>query len=166
MSNKCINCDIEIPRGVDYCPDCEARELSKIRGFLILPAIGIILSIISLSWSTFQTLKILVDKFQLLTPTLTWLVSYELVGFFLLFLLSVYTCFLFFGKKKALPKTYILLMLSGLAFHAVDVYLTHHFLATPVASDDLRVVFNYLVSSCIWVPYFIVSVRVKRTFVK
>jgi len=37
----CIQCDSEALKGSDYCAVCEEREFKKIRGWLYIPALGL-----------------------------------------------------------------------------------------------------------------------------
>ncbi len=42
----CIQCDSEALKDSDFCAACEEREFKKIRGWLYVPALGLVLSII------------------------------------------------------------------------------------------------------------------------
>ena len=41
----CIQCENEALKDSDFCAVCEEREFKKIRGWLYLPAIGLVLTI-------------------------------------------------------------------------------------------------------------------------
>lgn len=164
-SKHCINCDSPAQKYSDYCVDCEGKELSKIGGFLYMPAIGVVISIFTFLFSSYRTVMVLSSSYSFIGG-LKPLVYFEAISLFLLFLLSFYTAVLFFKKNKKTPRYYILLLLSGLIYALVDTLWSHHGYNIELTKDDYSRIFRTLVSCCIWVPYFIVSVRVKRTFVR
>ncbi|HHQ4304972.1 TPA: DUF2569 family protein [Serratia fonticola] len=47
-----------------------------------------------------------------------------------------------------------------------NVAISHYQYGVEVDSDMLTSMARTLIGACIWIPYFLVSVRVKRTFVR
>ena len=72
---------------------------------------------------------------------------------------------LFLRKKRQLPVTYIIFLLYGVVFVGVDLWLANALMNLPIDYDDTRSLIRAIVACCIWIPYFRVSERVKRTFV-
>lgn len=84
-----------------------------------------------------------------------------------LFALWMFIAYLFLSRKKAFRTWFIVLSVSTPLLLSIDGALTH-----MVAPDDpvpdpklLKDFFTVLVAALIWVPYVLVSKRVKATFV-
>ena len=86
-------------------------------------------------------------------------------GFIGQFLLVIYVGSLFLRKKRQLPVTYIIFLLYGVVFVGVDLWLANALMNLPFGYDDARSLIRAIVACCIWIPYFRMSERVKRTFV-
>lgn len=162
----CIQCDSEALKGSDYCAICEEREFKKIRGWLYLPALGLVASIIVNLISINFTLRFLMENFALIGSGQKGILFFELASFVGMFAYALFVSSLFFRKKRQLPQHYIVLVGVGTAFVAVDLLLGHHYLDVPYVFETVKPLVRNVLSACIWIPYFIVSERVKRTFVK
>ena len=162
----CIQCASDALEGSDFCADCEDREFRKIRGWLIVPAISLVLSVLINLLSIAAMLRLLIEHHSGMSGTVNAVMLFELLAFIGMFLFSLYVAGLFFRKKRTLPRSYILFLLIGLAYVTVDMLLGHYYLHVPINYEALKPVVRNLVSCAIWIPYFLVSVRVKRTFVK
>lgn len=163
---KCMECENEVIRGSDYCDQCEQKMFKKIGGWLWLPALGLVASLISYVVSFLKTLKILFDGSSSLLPTNVVLsIWFELFSFAALFLLTIYVSSLFIRKKCALPRWYIALIIIPILYSVVDLIIAAHVLKMKIDYDDARTLVRSIVSACIWIPYFLISVRVKRTFI-
>ncbi|MGD8576108.1 MAG: DUF2569 domain-containing protein, partial [Thiohalophilus sp.] len=81
---------------------------------------------------------------------------------------SLVLIYLFFKKHFLFPKVYIALALLTLVFIPLDSWLVTFIMPNePVFDPDTTKEFaRSLVSSMIWVPYMLVSKRVKATFVE
>lgn len=80
----------------------------------------------------------------------------------------VFIGFLFFSKNRAFPKWYIGILLFTLAFVvleplAIKAVLPNDSLIDAAATKEIG---RALITSLIWIPYMLVSKRVKATFVK
>ena len=84
-----------------------------------------------------------------------------------LLLVWLYICFLFFSKKTVFPKWFITITLFTLCFIVTDAFAIKMVLPEQPVFDaeTLKELIRSLISSCIWVPYMLVSKRVKATFV-
>ncbi|WP_447884124.1 DUF2569 domain-containing protein [Serratia fonticola] len=162
---KCMNCEAEVVRGSDYCDACEKKELGKIGGFLYLPALGIILSVIFSIYGLLSSIKSY-HSVTAITSALYPFIIFQIICFAILLALSVYITGIFFGKKKKTPFYYILLISFNLMFVISNVAISHYQYGVAVDSDMLTSMARTLIGACIWIPYFLVSVRVKRTFVR
>jgi hypothetical protein len=80
---------------------------------------------------------------------------------------SLLLLYLFFSKKKNFPHWYIGLMIFSLLGIFVDTVLSGFiFPNEPVFDPDTtRELVKALVGAVIWIPYMLMSVRVKNTFI-
>ncbi|MEO7496788.1 MAG: DUF2569 domain-containing protein [Massilia sp.] len=80
----------------------------------------------------------------------------------------VYMAYLFFSKKKALPKWYGRVQIGTLTFLILDTMVMQ--MMSPEAplldAETSGALVRATVSVCIWVPYMRMSDRVGRTFVR
>ncbi|MFV8768831.1 DUF2569 family protein [Yersinia enterocolitica] len=92
--------------------------------------------------------------------------------FLLLFILfvfyfSVTVLSFFLKKKKFLPKLYILFLISVVATMSLNIYMLYMLIPdVKIGYNELVPIFRNVISALIWIPYFITSVRVKRTFIR
>ncbi len=93
------------------------------------------------------------------------LIVFEMVGNTLLFTLNVLIVFLFFGKKRAFPAAYVTLLAFAVVFLALDAVLAHALIEGADASGVGDLV-QTVVAAAIWIPYALVSRRVKVTFTR
>lgn len=162
----CIQCDSEALNGSDFCAVCEEREFKKIRGWLYLPAIGLVLTILANMMAVGYTTRILMEHFAFIGGIQKAMLFFELFSFIGMFGYAIYVTSLFFRKKRQLPRYYIGLVVIGVLFVAIDLLLGHQYLDVPYVYDTVKPLIRNVLSACIWIPYFLVSERVKRTFVR
>lgn len=153
------------------------RGPSGLGGWLILVGIGIVLSPIRLG---IMVLQVFVPMFTdgtweaLTTPGSGHYL--ELFGPLLIFELVVNLGFLvaysvlailFFRKSRFFPRTYIALAICNLSFILLDAWASSFvLLGEPMFDlDTARELSRSLVAIAIWVPYMLISKRVKNTFV-
>lgn len=162
----CIQCDSEALKDSDFCAACEEREFKKIRGWLYVPALGLVLSIIVNMVAINFNIRFLLEHFPAIGSTQKAILFFELFAFVGMFGFAVFTSSLFFRKKRQLPRCYIAMVAIGVAFSAIDLLLGHLYLNVPYIYDTVQPMVRNVLGACIWIPYFIVSERVKRTFVR
>ncbi|RZN53879.1 DUF2569 domain-containing protein [Escherichia sp. E10V10] len=162
LRTTCKNCGVAVLPPDDYCKSCADKKLMGIGGWLYLPAISLVLVIISSIYSFIQTWGLVQGNQEEPLRTLLYL---EVVGFAMVFLLVSYTTFLFFKKKRQLPHYYIALLLSLFVFNVADIWGAVQFLHATIEPLDAWGVLKNIIHMAIWIPYFRVSKRVKLTFV-
>ncbi len=155
------------------------NRLAGISGWLVLPAIGIVLGLICNP--IVILLKVFVEEF--LHDTKMYLndnaVALDLFGSIaLVILLGVVAC-VFFSRKRSAPALIISYLLAGLSLAAFQFLWN----SMCLSGYDLEEIFDrescfipflssiagfisMIMQCAIWIPYFVVSKRVKATFVK
>jgi pSer/pThr/pTyr-binding forkhead associated (FHA) protein len=152
------------------------EQLNGISGWLIIVAIGIILSPIYMFVGVFPLYTDLFNNGSweiITTPGTTeysplWapiLISEIAVNIGLL-LLWIYIAIIFFLKKSTFPKIYIGALLFSIAFIVIDAFAVKLVIPNePVFDDDTtNALLNSIISAAIWIPYILMSKRVKATF--
>ena len=155
-----------------------AKSYSKIGGWLILYAVGLVLY-------PLQTLFLLVTKLlpaifsdnwaALMSPTnpgyhTLWapLVIAELVGSIGFFLGSIFIIIFFFQRRQWVPNLVIFFLIANVIFVGADYFIINLFLIrTNSVNVDATINFvRTVVAGAIWIPYFMFSQRVEKTFTK
>ena len=162
LQTTCKNCGVAVLPPDHYCKSCADKKLTGIGGWLFLPAIGLVLGILANAYSIIHTWGLTRVIYEEPLRTALYL---ETAGFAVLFLLLIYTTYLFFNKKRQLPQYYIALLLSLFAFIVADIWGTMHFLNATFELTDAWELLKSIIHLAIWIPYFCVSKRVKLTFV-
>ncbi|CAC9583847.1 hypothetical protein [uncultured Gammaproteobacteria bacterium] len=80
----------------------------------------------------------------------------------------LFIAFLFFSKKKAFPKWYIGILLFTLSVIFIDALAIKSVMPNEPVFDPetIKEIGRTLIATLIWVPYMLVSKRVKATFTK
>lgn len=162
---KCMTCDAEALPDSDSCSACEHKEFSKIGGLLWFPAFGLVAGLIMYVISITNTANV-IGLIRQNAPQLTSLIIYELVAQIVLALLTLYTVILFFKRSKKTRLFYIGLLLLILAYRISDTLLAANYFGLHSHESSLSQITPAMIGALIWIPYFLKSVRVKRTFVK
>lgn len=169
MKWTCINCDKEISQDREYCDDCEAKQFRKIGGFLYLPLIGLFIG--AFGWvillaEAIKTMFVL-DFNHILRTKLFAFLCFEFVFQLLFFLFSIYLISIFFRRKKTLPKLYIYFTLAVIIYMSLDLYFGMNVFPglVKLEYDTVKPVIRNIIAALIWIPYFITSMRVRKTFI-
>jgi len=136
-----------------------------IGGWLILPAIGLILGPILICISFSEFLSEEVQQAARESASIAAYVNVVLGGQVVLLLILIVTGLLFFSKNKAAPNFYIFLLVAGVVFSIVSYVVGTDTGIKEVTEEDLRGIRRSISGAMIWIPYFLVSKRVKNTFV-
>ncbi|MFU8783818.1 DUF2569 domain-containing protein [Aliidiomarina sp.] len=154
------------------------KNLQGLRGWLILVAIGVIIAPIRLlSVELPMYTEILNDgTWELLTsadselyhPLWAPVLITEITFSFVLLLASLYLVVLFFSKHYLFPRVFIAITLAMLIFIPFDSWLVSQVLPEEsfIDTQTIRDFSRTVVSAAIWIPYMLVSKRVKATFVE
>ncbi|NVJ61241.1 MAG: DUF2569 domain-containing protein [Gammaproteobacteria bacterium] len=152
------------------------NDLKGLGGWLILVGIGVVIS-------PFRLLATLVPTYLPIFEDGTWealttegseyytqYFDYLLIGeiFFngLMILSSLALIYLYFSKHYFFPKLYIIIITASLVFIPLDAWLVTLIFPSEEMFDmeTLREFGRTLIAGLIWVPYMLVSQRVKLTF--
>jgi len=155
----------------------EEKGPEGIGGWLILVAIGVVLRPPILIYNTVTLCNLVGSRnWEMLTapdspaylPLWGPVVRGEIIANILLLIGWSITAVLFFYKKKSFPWWFIGMMTFGLAFVIADmvafkaIFPDKSTTETGAAADFLRA----FIVTMIWIPYMLVSKRVKATFVR
>lgn len=157
--------------------DTRKHELHGIGGWLILFVIGLAISPLRIATMLIRDhLPIFSDgTWQALTsmgseayhPLWAPLLAYEILGNMVIALLAaIVLCFLL-AKSRHTPRLAIVWLAFGLVFIAGDFVMAGQIpavAAQPTDYESIRELFRSIVSALIWIPYFLVSERVRVTF--
>lgn len=155
-----------------------AQNTPRIGGWLILVAFGVVLSPIRMAAQFFQLYFALFSNGSWAALTTPGSEAYNALWMPLLllemgvnaglFIFSLVIVFLFFSRKRLFPRFYIIGLMFSLAFQLLDAWafsavLTDEPMFDP---DTVNGLLQLLVGAAIWVPYMLVSKRVRATFVR
>jgi hypothetical protein len=160
----------------DPQPQNVLQNAEEIGGWMVLFAIGLVFTPLRILWTIIDN-----DFFNLLTwetlaysgsasynPGLVALIIAELFCNTILLVLTVLMIILFFGRRSSFPILVNFFYGFGIIFILSDAVLANMMNGTS-EKDNWQVVVDSLrlmISAAIWVPYFHLSKRVKRTFVQ
>lgn len=154
------------------------NELKGLRGWLVLVGIGVVITPISLLVTNiliFQPIftdgiwdALTTSGSEAYNPLWGPLLIGEIMYNSVMVAVSVYLIYLFFSKSYLFPKFYIGIVIISLIFILFDAWLVSFVLPDePIFDADTTKEFiRILVGGLIWVPYMLVSKRVKATFVE
>lgn len=149
-----------------------------IKGWLILVAIGVVISPIRIIGGfvlTFLPLFTSGGWRMLVTPgsdaySPLWvpILAFETTYNVAMSLLSMLMVILFFTHHRFFPRVYILIMLASVIMIPLDAWFVSLALPDVEVFDETttREFSRLLVASAIWIPYMLKSKRVKVTFVR
>lgn len=153
-------------------------KLRGLRGWLILVGIGVVLSPFRILIQTVPIYYPLVAEGTLAQILGSGSTQYPpFFGPFLIFEILfnlamvfawIYACYLFFSKHYLFPKIYIGLVAISIFFITADAWVYTLLVPGEVMFDDetAKELGRVVISALIWIPYMLVSKRVKATFVE
>lgn len=161
----------------DAPPPLVDRHLRGIGGWLILPALGLALRPFVLLYGLAGTANAYFNArvwenlgnsaLTSYRPGFVPLLVFELSANTSLFALSVITAVFFFRAKRQAPRLVIALLLGFVGVLAIDDLGNRLIgnVATEKSIGEVADLIRAAIGAAVWVPYFIVSRRVKATFV-
>ncbi|RIV52806.1 DUF2569 family protein [Flagellimonas taeanensis] len=162
----------------NYNPKPQSDQNLNIGGWLVLPGIGLVLSPFLLLfqvgsqgyfdkgvWSLFK------NAGYENANALTLFLGFELAMNIALLVFAALLIILYFKKRTSLPKLIIIMYASSFVIPILDLVLYNALFPKDLldAADDQETytqIFRGFISAAIWIPYFLVSERVKNTFTK
>jgi hypothetical protein len=160
-----------------------------IGGWLILPAIGVVINPLLLAFATLQGLAAfasisVLERNGIPAGGLQSMILMETMGNAMLFIFSIVLAVQFFRKRKVVPILFIVFMLAHLLFAILDSVVGQTVLNNMAVAmrtrggysgvnnpldgvhyESLITIARSAIACLIWIPYFKVSKRVKATFV-
>lgn len=155
----------------------EDKKALAIGGWLILIAIGIVftpIKVLILMMTTYSEIFLSEAWGSLTTqgsdaynPLWAPIIIGEMLFNGVIFFAYLYMAYLFFCKKSAFPKWYISVAVLSLIFIVADAFSLKLVIPDEPAfdSDTLKEFLRSLFIVVVWVPYMLISTRVKATFI-
>lgn len=156
----------------------KTKNPEGINGWLILVAIGMVLAPIRIVFTLLTTYPQIFSSgtWEALTtkgsegynPLWGPIIIGELSINIILLMLLLYLAYLFFSKSRNFPKWFIGIAIFSIVFIVADAFAVKMVAPDePVFdSDTIREFAHSVIVAVIWVPYMLVSKRVKATFIK
>lgn len=149
------------------------KEINGLGGWLILLSIGLIFSpikfLISLSEFTPAFDQGVWTALMQLDTSGLWatILITETIWNTVIFIAMLYLIFLFFSERSTFPKLYIAVSLLTVVFLPLDYYLASKVVhESAIDKGVMKDFIVALIGAAIWIPYLLMSKRVKNTFIK
>jgi hypothetical protein len=145
-------------------------DLEGLSGWLILVGISLVVSpLLTLNAALNLDLRFFLNpRFQAYRAThhgVEALVMFELITNLVLTAAVFGLNYLFFTRRKTFPTYMIAYLVTGFAIGLADTVATHISIPNAPPGAGYVTLARALISAAIWVPYFLVSRRVKATFI-
>jgi hypothetical protein len=149
--------EIEVPQPVSD------PQLAGIGGWLILPAIGLVIGPVLGAGMLVFALGLYSD---VAAAGFGGLYAFELLVQAGLLVFVIFTATRFFGRKRSAPPTIIALLITGVVLTAVLLLIELSAGAEEFAVESGKQLVRDVVGAAVWIPYFRKSKRVRATFVR
>lgn len=161
---ECIECKAsDSNKESGLCDACEQKSMRKINGLLYLPALGLIVTILSFIVGIYNFILTLFNFFNE-----NAFLPYYLIGLLALlisgFVISLYAAWLFFRCKKGTRRAMVIYYLMGVVITLSTTVFPAIAFDMPLNSDSFRELLSAVFSIFIWIPYFILSKRIDVVF--
>ncbi len=138
------------------------QKLVGIGGWLVLPAIGLVLAPIIMVVSLIMSMGLASDVARAGYGGIHALEMIVGLGMLIFF---IYAATRFFGKRSNAPSIMIALYVVQLVSQGILLMIELGADAEPFAIESGKALVRSVIGAAIWIPYFRVSKRVKATFV-
>ncbi len=138
------------------------QKLVGIGGWLILPAIGLVLAPIIMVVGLVMSLGL---WSEVSNAGYGGIHALEIVVGLGMLVFFIYAATRFFGKKSNAPSIMIALYIVQLVSQGILLVIELGADAEPFAIESGKALVKSVIGAAIWIPYFRVSKRVKATFV-
>lgn len=136
-------------------------------GWIILVLIGLVLRPFIYLIQLFTSNYFNADHLNFLSSKnefYTFAFTYEVVGIVTMFFFSVFLLILFLSYRNSLPRFYIIFLISSFVYVTIDSIIAN-LLLEKSATYSFGNIIGTIIGCAIWIPYFLISQRVKETFV-
>jgi hypothetical protein len=145
--------------------DAENFEPHGIAGWLLLPALGTIVSPFLVGYTALQVIDALKDSASL-SSSLHAFVWGEILFNVALVFGWIIVIERLFRHKRSYPKLYVSLCIVSLVGVLLDMLVGWRLFSIAPDANDLRDIARGVISLMIWWPYMMISRRVRNTFVE
>lgn len=158
-------------------PTAIEKDPLKIGGWLILPAIGLSISPITILVSIFG--EDLSEGYSISVWRELWNSGAGETGFTLLIIIIIellvnihYVIFiitliyLFYKQRSSVPYLMVIFYVLNLLIPLIDSVALNYFAEVPFDKDSTKDIIRATIGAFIWIPYFLISDRVNNTFTK
>lgn len=153
------------------------KELKGLGGWLILVGIGVVFTPVIIARDFLKVLnfffennwEMLIDpNSEIYQPQLFYFICAEFVANLLLLIASIYALYLFFSRHYKFPNFYICLIFISFLVVLLDAIILSNLIPEAEAFNQSTIMelVKAIIRMCIWIPYLLVSVRVKNTFIE
>jgi hypothetical protein len=137
-----------------------------IGGWLILPAIGTVISVGLSGYAALQSILTLQGVAGKSLPAgLLAFIWVELACQVAIGVGWIYAIVLLVKHKRQFPRAFIALLAISLLFNILDIIVAASAYNAPADPNDIRTIVRSVLALAIWAPYMLVSKRVRNTFV-
>lgn len=139
----------------------KAGLYDRIGGWLVLPALGTYLSPLYKAYSAYDVLRYYSDGLPLAS-------KFFIVGFGLacigLAFAWLYACVLLSRLDNIFPNVYVGLLIVEIVIAVSSAVLVTQYFGATLEQDDIKETMRPIVMAVVWIPYMLVSKRVRATF--
>lgn len=155
-------------------PQAAPVPISGIGGWLILPLLGLVLTVVN-QLPNLQPMADGLASAGNLDPLRSNIVVIDIIlTIVILVIAPVVLLILMLSKSRRFPRLYIIWIIVTAVFVVADLMVSYSLIHASLEAEGtsffdlstLRSLAGPLIGVCVWIPYMLNSVRVRNTFVK
>lgn len=163
---SCLHCETHrVNPKSGLCDRCENKEKEKITGWLYLPVLGLILSLIFIPFNLYHYSNVIITHFNE-TALISYYAMTLIVTLFAMYIVTVIASWFFLRRVRAARNMMIAYYLSGLVLSLIFTVVPKVLYSVALEYLDIGILAGSIIGTIIWVPYFVFSRRVKQVFVR